>query len=295
MTSVAVVAHAGKSIGGGLDELRAVLDAAGVSDPLWFEIAKSKKATKRARQAVRDGADLVFVWGGDGTVQHCADALAGSGATMAIIPAGTANLLATELDIPFDIEQAVHVGLHGDTRSIDVGVLNGERFTVMAGAGFDARMMRDADGRLKERFGRLAYVWSGAKNLRSSRVKGTVTVDGKPWFKGRLGMVLIANVGKIFGGVTVFEDARVDSGRLEVGVVTARGAWQWTRALTRTAVGHAAKSPFVETASGHTISIRLKKKLPYELDGADRKAKDRLEIRVEPGALDVRVPERPPA
>ena len=79
MTTVAVVAHAGKSLGGGLGELRDVLAREGFANPLWFEVTKSKFAPARAREAVAGGADLVFVWGGDGTVQRCIDALAGTG------------------------------------------------------------------------------------------------------------------------------------------------------------------------------------------------------------------------
>lgn len=92
------------------------------------------------------GADFVFVWGGDGTVQRCVDVLAGSSTVIAILPAGSANLLAADLGIPTDLRQAVEIGLHGRRRELDVGTINGERFTVMAGAGFDALMMRDADG-----------------------------------------------------------------------------------------------------------------------------------------------------
>lgn len=292
MSAVAVVAHAGKSIGGGLDELRSVLARAGVTEPAWYTVPKSKKATKRARRAVEDGADIVFVWGGDGMVQRCTDALAGTGAAMAIVPAGTANLLATNLGIPSDIEQAVAIGLHGSRRLIDVGVVNGERFVVMAGAGFDARMIRDARGKLKGRLGRLAYIWTGAKNLNVGRVKGTVKVDGKKWFGGRLGMVLVGNVGTILGGVEAFEGARPDDGRLDLAVVTAKSAGQWVRALARTAVGHAARSPFVEVGSARRIDVRLDRRLPYELDGGARKPVKRLKIRVEPGAIQVCVPEK---
>ena len=100
MTRVAVIAHAGKSIGGGLDELRSTLERAGVNDPLWSEVPKSKYAPERVERVLEDGAELVFVWGGDGMVQRSVDALAGSGATLAIIPAGTANLFASSLEIP---------------------------------------------------------------------------------------------------------------------------------------------------------------------------------------------------
>ena len=78
-------------------------------------------------------------------VQRCVDALAGRGAALAVIPAGTANLLATNMGIPQDIDRAVRVAIRGDQIPLDLGNINGERFAVMAGAGFDALMIRDAD------------------------------------------------------------------------------------------------------------------------------------------------------
>src|SRR5258705_11813381 len=135
---VAVIPHARKTLGGGLAELRRALDAAGVSDPFWCEVAKSSKAPAQVRRALDEGAELIIAWGGDGMVQRCVDVLAGSAVSLAIIPAGTANLFATNLGIPRDIEQAVAIGLYGDRRSLDVGRFNGERFAVMAGVGFDA-------------------------------------------------------------------------------------------------------------------------------------------------------------
>ena len=89
---VAVIAHAGKSLGDGLPALRRALAAEGVDDPLWYEVAKSRKAPAQVRRAVAEGAELIFAWGGDGTVQRCVDVLAGSETNLAILPAGTANL-----------------------------------------------------------------------------------------------------------------------------------------------------------------------------------------------------------
>ena len=169
MSKIAVIAHAGKTFGGGLLELRRELERQGIEDPFWREVPKSKAAPREVKRALAEGAELIFVWGGDGTVQRCIDVVAGSDAALAILPAGTANLLATNLDIPQDIEQGVAIGLRGDRRKLDVGRFNGERFGVMAGAGFDASMIREADGGLKDRLGRVAYVWTGSKNLRASR------------------------------------------------------------------------------------------------------------------------------
>ena len=133
-SKVAVVAHARKSLGGGLGELREVLGQEGVTDPIWYEVSKSRKAPKQARRALSEGAGLIFVWGGDGMVQHCADALAGTDAVLAVLPAGTANLLATNLEIPERLTEAVRIGLHGGRRRLDTGMVNGGQASlVLAG------------------------------------------------------------------------------------------------------------------------------------------------------------------
>jgi diacylglycerol kinase (ATP) len=285
---VAVVAHSGKSLGGGLPELRRVLEAEGVTDPFWCEVPKSRKAPAQVRRALDDGAELVFAWGGDGMVQRCVDVLAGTKVDLAIIPAGTANLFATNLGIPKDIEQAVAIGLRGARRSLDVGRFNGERFAVMAGAGFDAAMIRDAgDGGLKERFGRAAYVWTGSENLRSKPFRAKITVDGVGWYKGKASCILVGNVGKLFGGVEVFDDARPDDGQLDFGVVTADGILDWGRMVAHAAVGTASRSPLAQTTRARSVKVKLNRKVLYELDGGDRTKVKAFKVKVEPGAITV--------
>jgi diacylglycerol kinase family enzyme len=92
--TVAVIAHSGKTLGGGLAELRYALAREGIVDPIWHEVPKSKAAPKRVRHALAAGADVIVAWGGDGMMQRCIDVLAGTEATLVIVPAGTANLLA---------------------------------------------------------------------------------------------------------------------------------------------------------------------------------------------------------
>ncbi len=290
MTRVAVIAHRGKSVGGGLPELRRVLEQRGVTDVFWREVGKSRFAPAEVEKALAAKADLIFVWGGDGTVQRCIDALAGSEAALAIVPAGTANLLASNLGIPKDIEAAVDIGLAGSTRRIDVGRINGERFAVMAGAGLDARMIGDADGGLKDRFGRLAYVWTGAKHLREKPFKAKITVDGARWFDGEASCILLGNVGKLFGGIEAFEDSHPDDGVLELGVVSADGVKQWAGTIARAVVGTASKSPHAFTTKVHSVRVKLDRKVPYELDGGDRKKVRKLRIEIEPAAVTVCVP-----
>jgi YegS/Rv2252/BmrU family lipid kinase len=292
---VAVIAHSGKTLDGGLGQLRAELAAAEVPDPRWFEVPKSKMAPKRVRAALDAGAELLVVWGGDGMVQRCVDAAAGSDAAVAIIPAGTANLFASNLGIPKDLPTALAVGLSGCRRRFDLGKINGEHFAVMAGAGMDALMIRDADGTLKHRLGRAAYVLSGARSTGIRRVATKVRLDGDKWFDGRASCVLIANVGRVMGNIPVFPDASPTDGILEIGIVTAEGRWQWMRTLARTATGKAPDSPFVELARGRKIDVRFSKAIPYELDGGDRKKVRRLRISVKPEVVTICVPRPEPS
>jgi diacylglycerol kinase (ATP) len=291
MSKVAVVAHAGKSFGGGLPELRQALADEGVSDPLWYEVHKSRKAPRYALRAADDGADLVFVWGGDGTVQRCLDAMAGTGLAIAILPAGTANLLATNLGIPLgDVGAAVKVGLHGNRRVLDTGSVNGEHFAVMAGAGFDSRMIAGAGRKLKDRLGQGAYLYTGARSLFAKPVGAAVEVDGRCFVKGQVSCVLAGNVGRVLGGIEVFPAARPDDGLLDLGVVTAGNPLDWMRAMGRAAAGDAERSPFVEMTAGKSFRIHFDRKLPYELDGGARPAARKLRVKVHPRSVTICVP-----
>jgi YegS/Rv2252/BmrU family lipid kinase len=286
---VAVVAHAGKSLGGGLPELRRVLESQGVESPLWYEVPKAKKAPAQVERALEEGAELVFAWGGDGMVRRCVGVMAGGDATLGVLPAGTSNLFATNLGIPKDIDRAVAIGLRGTTRRLDVGRFKGERFAVMAGAGFDADMIRDADN-LKDRVGRAAYVWSGTRNLATEEFGARIEVDGAEWYDGQATCILVGNLGSLFGGVEVFPDARPDDGQLDLGVVQGGGLVRWMRILARTAVGDPSNSPFVRVTRANKIKVKLDRKVLYELDGGERSEIASFKVRVEPGALRVRVP-----
>jgi diacylglycerol kinase (ATP) len=289
VATVAVIAHAEKTFGGGLPELRRVLDAEGVRTPIWHEVPKSKKAPKQVQRAIDEGADLLLVWGGDGMVRRCIDAVADAKVDIGVLPAGTSNLFANHFGIPQDVREAVRVALRGDRRRIDVGRFNDERFATMAGAGFDAAMIRGAD-ELKERFRRAAYVVSGARNLGAESFGVKIKIDGAPWYDGPATCVLVGNIGELFAGVEVFPDAAPDDGLLDVAVMTAEGTLQVARTVVRTAVGAPQKSPFVRMTKARTLTAKLDREVLYELDGGDRKKVRKFTVDVEPRAVTVRVP-----
>jgi YegS/Rv2252/BmrU family lipid kinase len=291
MKRVAVIAHSKKSIGGGLPELRRRLEERDGIEVMWYEVPKSAKAGKRARAAAKEGADLVLVWGGDGSVQQCIDGLAGTGVTLAIMPAGTANLFATNLGVPSSIEEALDIAFNGRRATLDTGVVNGEHFAVMSGTGFDARMIGMVSGKTKRRLGRVAYVWTGLKAARAKPISMTVDADGSTWFSGDATCLLVANVPKVIGGMEVFPDADPENGTLEVGLVTAHGLGQWAKVLMDVVGGHAETARYVHRTRARELNVKTKGSQPYELDGGARPATKELHFSIEPDAINVMVPE----
>jgi YegS/Rv2252/BmrU family lipid kinase len=291
MTKLAVVVHEGKSLGKGPDALRSALADAGYPDPPWIEVPKSKKSPKAVRRLLDQGIDRLLVWGGDGTARRCISTFVAEDAKveLAILPAGTANLLANALCIPIDLQGAVEVALHGMPRPIDVGVVNGEAFAVMAGTGFDALMIRDADAG-KDRLGKLSYVRAGVRNLGNNGTRARVTVDGQAWFEGRAACVLVGNIGRILGGFEVFPDARCDDGLLDIGVLTIQRRRDWLRLAARAVVGRIDSSPLVRITQGASAAVRLDQSMPWQLDGGDHPKAKKFDVTLLPGRQQICVP-----
>ena len=292
MTAVGVLLHARKSLGQGPEALRMALADAGHADPPWREIDRSRKAPDEVRRLLDEGIDRLLVWGGDGTIRRCIDTLVADDAKLelAILPAGTANLLAKALEIPIDLIDAVDVALHGAPRPIDVGVVNGAAFAVMAGTGFDALMIRDADDGAKNRLGRLSYLRAAARHLSTQGADAKVRIDGHAWFEGRAACVLVGNVGRILGGINVFPEARCDDGLLDVGVLTARGRGEWLRVAIRAVIGRIDSSPLVEITQASQVAIQLDRTMPWELDGGDQPRAKKFKVTVLPGRQAICVP-----
>jgi diacylglycerol kinase family enzyme len=234
-------------------------------EPLWFETTAEDPGVGQTRQALEQGAQLIVAIGGDGTVRAVAEGLAGTGAAMGLVPQGTGNLLARNLDLPIgDVDALLKIALTGKEQPVDVGWLTivrdesqvedvvaeadpeavepGETppdarepardhiFLVMAGLGFDAAVMGDTDEDLKARVGWVAYVLSGLRHLGGRRMRLDLRFDDGPWRTVRLRSLLFGNVGRLPGGITLIPDAEVDDGVLHVGEIDARaGLLGWAR------------------------------------------------------------------
>lgn len=282
--------------GSGLEELRAALADAGHADPPWYEVPKSKKAPKQVVRLVKeDGVDRLLVWGGDGTVRRAADTILRKGydhVSLGVLPAGTGNLLAENLGIPIDLRGAVDVALHGAVERIDAGLVNDDQhFLVMAGTGFDALLIKDADD-VKDRFGKLGYVWAAVKNRNAGMAQAEVLIDDEPWFTGEASCVIAANVGRLIAGIPAFPDASPTDGRLDVGVIVARRAPDWVRLFGSVVTHRVESSPFAKVTRAEKVRIQLDRTLPWEADGGDRERTDHFEIRCIPQAVSICRPRR---
>ncbi|MFJ5073026.1 diacylglycerol kinase family protein [Streptomyces sp. NPDC088553] len=312
------------------DRVRAVLETHGHRDQRWTGTTVDRPSGELAEACsapAPGGAgpvpvDLVVACGGDGTVRACADVVAGTGIALAVVPCGTGNLLARNLGLPLDPATALEEALGGDCFGIDVGRVWGDRlrptrFTVMAGAGFDAAMVRDASPRLKARLGWAAYLLAAVRHVRDPRTRVSVRVDGGRRRRHRARMVVVGNVGTLQGGVELLPGARPDSGRLEVVLFDPEGAAGWlaatghliSRALRpRTAEPREKARTAADPAeagrrsvaggaltyySGRRVDIRFAGAQPREIDGDTLTDGRRLTVETEPGALRVRLPRAP--
>jgi diacylglycerol kinase (ATP) len=268
--------------------------AAGLSCELT-ETDQDQGAAPLAQQAVADGMERVLVSGGDGSVMEAAGAVAGTGVALAVLPGGTANLLSHNLGLPTDAEAAMRVALTGEARPMDVGRANGTVFTIMAGMGMDAAMVRDADRELKDRLGVLAYFVAVLRNIRRPPLRYLITIDGRR-LRRRAQTVLVANLGRITGGVELVLEADPGDGRLEVAILRAHGLWDLAVLAGRTLLKRQRGDPRLEVHRGRQIVIETGSPQPVQLDGNEVPPTTRLEIHVEPGALQiVRAPDAPEA
>jgi diacylglycerol kinase (ATP) len=295
----AVVANPTRIEPGTRRRIEAVCTGLGWAEPLWLETTVADPGTGQARHAVERGADVVLACGGDGTVRAVAEALAGTGVAMGLVPAGTGNLLARTVGSPDNVTAATRIALTGDDRKIDVGRIrvdgaeNERVFLVMAGTGFDAAIMTKTPEALKVTVGPLAYVISGLRNLRGRRTRVTLTVDDSPPLRRRTRTVVVGNSGTLLGGLVLMPKASIDDGVLDVVSIAPNSFAGWIavagRVITKRSRGH----PRVEHWQARTISIRSDTPQPSQLDGDPIGDARELEIRVDPQVLVVRVLDAP--
>jgi diacylglycerol kinase family enzyme len=276
-----------------LDHVRNTVDhalaRAGWPAPQWLETTSDDPGYGQARAAVEGGAAVVFVCGGDGTVMSALGGLVDTDVAMAILPAGTGNLLAANLGLSTDLATGVEVALEGGLRRLDVGAANDQYFAVMAGMGFDAHMLAATSDAAKARIGWPAYVLGAMRHLRDRPMRVTIRVDGGDPIRRRVRSVLIANVGRLQGGVRLLTDAAPDDGLLDIAILTPRTLRHWA-ALAWAVVRRTDRVPSMRVLRGQRIEVRSDRPQPRQLDGDVIDAGDSLVAEIRPDALWLCVP-----
>ncbi|MES2867925.1 MAG: diacylglycerol kinase family protein [Actinomycetota bacterium] len=286
------------------DVLRSAVAEALDSDVQWWETSEDDPGLGMAKEAVAAGCGTVIAVGGDGTVRAVAEALAGTEVVLGIVPQGTGNLLARNLEVPLDDIPAALARISSDEpRTIDLGWvrMNGEEraFTVMVGFGIDAQMLVETDDDLKDRAGWLAYVEAMGRAMAGTEMTGiTLALDGGDAQEVRGHTLLIGNCGMVQGGVRLLPDAKLDDGLLDLLLVSADGALQWLdtvrsvvwdngirRLLTRDETAVSTESTRHLTAE--RISVELEQPLAFEVDGEELGDVSSFEVRIQAGALRV--------
>ncbi|MBN9194281.1 MAG: NAD(+)/NADH kinase [Microbacterium sp.] len=294
------------------DALAEVLpDAAG--DVLWFETTAEDPGRGAAAAALETGAELLIVAGGDGTVRAVAEYVADSGSDVevAIIPLGTGNLFARNLDVPVnDVPGAFRRALEGDAHAVDVGWVevadagdvSRHGFVVMLGFGLDAQMIVETDDDLKARVGWLAYVESLGRAVSGSETLSfTITADDGPERVETGHTLLVGNCGTLQGGVTLMPEADPSDGELDYVVVSAEGLAQWLATVktivwdhgVKRLVGSGEKAAPADTESlsrgrASTLAVSLPEPRLLEIDGEELGETREFTVTVQPSALRVR-------
>lgn len=301
-----------------LEALRRVVAAeetgAGWAETRWIETSEEDPGGGAAREALDAGARLVIAAGGDGTVRAVAEVVAGTDASLGLLPAGTGNLLARNLDLTLDdMEHAIRTAFRGRDRAIDTGWIEARRedgsvsnqlFLVMAGIGLDAKMLAGTDEGLKAKVGWLAYVGALARALRdSNRIAMRYSVDGHRTRQVHAHTVIIGNCGTLTADILLLPDAVIDDGVFDIVFFRPSSVIGWLQVfrkvlwengvLRRIRGGDRFLTGDIDALhylrGGH-LTVKLSAPEEIELDGDPMGRVTAFRARVERGALRVRVP-----
>lgn len=304
-----------------VDELRAAVDAAekdaGWAPSLWLETTVEDPGGGQAREASKQGVEVVIAAGGDGTVRAVAEGLRDADTALALLPSGTGNLLARNLDLTLNhLEDSVRTAFTGKDRPIDLGIaelrrMNGalheHAFLVMAGIGLDAKMIANQDEGLKKRVGWLAYIDAIAKALRdTNRMRVRFRLDDGPARTMTAHTVLVGNCGSLPGNILLLPEAAVDDGLFDIVSLRPEGFFGWLQVwvkivwengvLRRSTVGRKIMGLTREVRTlrylkGARFEVILDHPEEFELDGDDFGKVTGFRCTVDPGAVRVRIPE----
>jgi diacylglycerol kinase (ATP) len=224
------------------------------------------EAESFARQAVDEGFSKIVAAGGDGTVNEVVNGLAGSGATLGLLPVGTVNVFATELGLPaYNLDACWEIIQSDHTRVVDLPSANGKYFVQLAGVGLDAQAVKETSLALKRSFGPLSYLISAAQIAARTPPRLIIESDGAP--VRETSFVLIGN-GRHYGGpFPFFKHAVIDDGLLDIVAFKQLGYLEIIKYLQEVFFSSDIRLPEVEYFQTPRLRIMSDQEVPVELDG----------------------------
>lgn len=286
--------HAARALGLISDRVRAVYGV----DPLVLPTTVDEPGAPQARRAVEAGVARIIVGGGDGTVREVAHGVADTGVSLGIVPLGTANILARNLQLTHRSPgEQVRVAVEGrDIRDVDLGVARVRRhgtrqpalpFLVMAGIGHDAAVVVDTDSGHKHHAGWIAYFVPAIRHAVRGAVSMHVELDGRDGEDLDAWSILAVNAPRIPGGFVIAPDAELDNGQLTIMDVTVTRPYQWLGIAAKGVLRVPADVPALRYRQARRLIVTPSTPQPVQLDGDVITDVERLRVDVLPQAVRV--------
>ncbi len=228
--------------------------------------SRSGEAESMARRAAQEGFEKIVAAGGDGTVNEVVNGLAGSNATLGLLPIGTMNVFATELGLPaHDLELCWNIIQNANTRLVDLPSANGKYFVQLAGVGLDAQVVKETSNKLRRSFGPLSYLISAAQI--AARQPPRLFIESENASIDEGSFVLIGN-GRLYGGpFPFFKHALIDDGLFDVVVFKRLGYLEIIKYLQDVIFSSEIRVPEIEYFQTRRLRVESDQSVPVELDG----------------------------
>lgn len=300
-------------------EVRAAIDEEakrhGCGPTRWFETTVDDPGQDATVRALAVNPNLLIVIGGDGTIRAAAEVAHDRNVPVGVVPVGTGNLLARNLNLPLNNPaDSIRIAFSGTDMPIDVahaqltredGATERNIFLVMAGIGLDASMAAHTDVRMKKRFGWIAYSDPIARSVvRNKHIRIHYRLDDDPIQTVRAHTVIVGNCGTLTANILLLPDAKIDDGLLDVVVLSPKGFGDWLRIgtrlvfhrfLHRTRGGKLAleltpRLRALQYAQARTLHADFDRPKKIQLDGDSFGHVASVTVTVQSGGLTVRVP-----
>ncbi|GAB4467039.1 MAG: hypothetical protein OHK0029_38750 [Armatimonadaceae bacterium] len=268
-----------------------------VGRPLRFLFMEADTSPEDlAREAVRQGATCVLLCGGDGTVVGGLTGLIGSGIPAALVPVGTGNLLAVNLDlVNRRLAEWVTFAVVGKPLSLDMLRIRDDQgriyhSAVIAGIGYDARIVAGTKRPMKKRWGAWAYVVSALSHMHDKTCTMWITIDHGPTFSFPMQSALVANVGELQAGIVLLPEADPTDGLMNIAIMKSSGWSQWLRVVLNILTQRVREEPAIALFQARHILMKFDHPQPFQYDGEAMGVVRQLEVEILPGAATVMVP-----